>query len=216
MPVYQTVLFDLDGTLIDSVDLIVDSYLHTFTTHGLPVLSREEILAGLGTPLNVVFGEFTTDSGEIERLIATYRGYNLAHHDQRIRAYPGVVEMVQRLRTAGRRLGLVTSKNRSGAERGLRAIGLGDAMEVIVGSDDVQRPKPHAEPVEKALTLLGMPPDTCVYVGDSQHDIHAGRAAGTFTAGITWGPFPREHLELVAPDYFCDTPGDVLRIAGVS
>ncbi len=216
MPPYQTVLFDLDGTLIDSVDLIVDSYQHTFAAHGLRVLSRDEILAGIGTPLRAVFLNFSEDDAEIATWIATYREYNLAHHDQRVRAYPGVVEMVRKLHGAGTRLGLVTSKNRSGAERGLRLVGLGDVMEVIIGSDNVEHPKPHAEPVERALAALGMPPESCVYVGDSHHDIHSGRGAGTWTAGVTWGPFAREQLELAAPDHYCDAPSDVLVLAGLA
>jgi len=212
MPQFQTVLFDLDGTLIDSVDLIVDSYHHVNTVHGLPARSRDEILAGLGTPLRIVFGNLTEDAGQIDAWIATYREFNLTHHDARVHAYPGTVDLVHRLRSAGLRLGLVTSKNRLGAARGLKLVGLGDTMEVIVGADDVTRPKPHAEPVERALAQLQMPAETCLFVGDSHHDIHSGRSAGVWTAGVTWGPFSREHLEMVAPDYYCDTPAELLEI----
>jgi pyrophosphatase PpaX len=212
MPPFQTVLFDLDGTLIDSVDLIVDSYHHVHSVHGLPARSRDEILAGLGTPLRIVFGNITEDAIQIDAWIATYRAYNLAHHDARIHAYPGAVDLVHRLRAAGLRLGLVTSKNRLGAARGLNLVGLGDTMEVIVGADDVTHPKPHAEPVERALAQLQMPAETCLFVGDSHHDINSGRSAGVWTAGVTWGPFSREHLEMVAPDYYCDTPAELLEI----
>lgn len=204
---FQTILFDLDGTLIDSVDLIVDSYHHVDKVHGLPARTRDEILVGIGTPLRAVFGQMTDDASAIDRWIATYREYNLEHHDARVRAYAGAVEMVLRIKTAGLRLGLVTSKFRAGAQRGLTLVGLGDAMEVIVGADDVTHPKPHPEPVERALALLGMDAATCLFVGDSHHDIHCGRAAGAWTAGVTWGPFDRAHLEMVAPDYVFDTPG---------
>jgi pyrophosphatase PpaX len=117
------------------------------------------------------------------------------------------VEMVRRIKQHGSRLGLVTSKNRAGALRGLALVGLGDTMDVIVGADDVTNPKPHAEPAERALLQLAATPDACLFVGDSHHDIHCGRAAGTWTAGVTWGPFDRAHLEMVAPDYVFDTPG---------
>src|SRR5579864_2912213 len=100
----------------------------------------------MGTPLRNVFGKMTGDSAVIDSWIATYRDYNLAHHDTRVHAYPGVVDMVRRIIAAGRHLGLVTSKNRSGAQRGLALIGLGDVMEVIVGADDVVHPKPDPEP----------------------------------------------------------------------
>lgn len=215
MPRYDTVLFDLDGTLIDSVDLIVDSYNHCFRTHGLPERSRADILAGLGTPLRVVFGTMTDDPRQVAEWIATYREYNLAHHDARVRAYPGAVEMVRRIKANGCRLGLVTSKNRGGAERGLALVGLAGTMEVIVGADDVVKPKPDPEPVDKAIAALGVSRESCLFVGDSHHDIHCGRAAGVWTAGVTWGPFDRQHLELVAPDHYCDTPSELLELVGI-
>ena len=215
MPQFQTVLFDLDGTLIDSVDLIVDSYHHAYQVHGLPAQSREAILAGVGTPLRAVFGQITDDATAIDTWIATYREYNLTHHDARVRAYDGTVAMVQQIKASGRRLGLVTSKNHAGAVRGLTLVGLGDVMEVIVGADDVVNPKPHPEPVERALTVLHMRAETCLYVGDSHHDIHAGRGAGVWTAGVTWGPFDRAHLEMAAPDYICSTPQELLDLIRV-
>jgi pyrophosphatase PpaX len=214
MPGYQTVLFDLDGTLIDSVDLIVESYQHTFRVHGLPMHSRDDILAGMGTPLRIVFGELTSDPAQIDTWIATYRAYNLSHHDRMVRPYPGAVEMVRALRARGRRLALVTSKNRSGAERGLAHVGLAGTMETIVGADDVTHPKPHPEPVERALATLGMPRESCVFVGDSRHDMQCGRAAGVSTAAITWGPFDREHLAVASPDHYCATPAELLTLVG--
>ena len=123
--------------------------------------------------------------------------------------------MVKQIAARGHRLGLVTSKNRAGALRGLALVGLADVMEVIVGADDVVNPKPHPEPVERALNVLDMPADSCIFVGDSHHDIHSGRSAGTWTAGVTWGPFDRAHLEMAAPDYICDTPQQLLELVGV-
>jgi len=215
MPTCHTVLFDLDGTLIDSVDLIVDSYLHVHSTHGLPPTTREEILAGMGRPLRSIFGAMTDDPVTMDQWIATYREYNLAHHDQRVTAYPGVVQMVRQIRAAGFRTGLVTSKNRYGAERGLTLVGLADAIEVIVGADDVVHPKPHPEPVERALRLLEVAADGCLFVGDSHHDVFSGRAAGVGTVGVTWGPFDRAHLEASAPDFYCDTPAELLALLKV-
>lgn len=212
MPRYRTVLFDLDGTLIDSVRLILDSYHHTLQVHGLPPRSDDEWLAGLGTPLRVQFRDWSNDPERIEAMIATYREYNLAHHDQRIAAYPGVVEMVTTVRQAGFQTGLVTSKNRAGAERGLRVVGLEGTMEVIVGADDVERPKPHPEPVHKALDHLGGTPGQAVFVGDSLHDMHSGRAAGAATAAVLWGPFDRAHLEPSAPDHWLTHPTDLVRL----
>lgn len=215
MRTYQTILFDLDGTLIDSVDLIVDSYLHTIAVHGLPAVTRQEILAGMGRPLRSIFGAWTSDPATMERWIATYREYNLDNHDSRVTAYPGVVDMVRQIRAAGYRTALVTSKNRYGAERGLSLVGLMESIELIVGADDVTHPKPHAEPVEQALARLGMPTAGCLFVGDSHHDVYSGRAAGVETVGVTWGPFDRTHLEESAPDFYCSAPADLLALLGL-
>lgn len=215
MPRYQAVLFDLDGTLLDSVRLILDSYHHTLANHGLPARTDAHWLAGLGTPLRVQFREWGDDPAQIEAMVLTYREYNLTHHDQQVSPYPGVVEMVRAVRTRGHRTALVTSKNREGASRGLRVIGLDDTMEVIVGADDVVNPKPHPEPVHRALEALGVAPAEAVFVGDSLHDMHSGRAAGTATAAVLWGPFDRAHLEPSTPDHWLAEPGDLLRLLEV-
>jgi pyrophosphatase PpaX len=211
----RTVLFDLDGTLIDSVRLILDSYHHTLATHGLPPRSDEEWLRGVGTPLTAQFAEWRDTEGMLDALIATYREYNLKHHDRMVTVYPGVVDVVKALKREGVATGLVTSKNRSGALRGLTLARLESLMDVLVCADEVENPKPHPEPVEKAVRLLGADPAGTVYVGDSIHDMHSGRAAGVRTAAALWGPFGRSHLEGAQPDYWLETPGDLLRLVSV-
>jgi pyrophosphatase PpaX len=106
----------------------------------------------------------------------------------------------------------VTSKNRHGAIRGLKLIGLEALMDVLVCADEVTNPKPHPEPVEKAVALLGADPATTLYVGDSVHDMHSGRAAGVHTAAALWGPFARAHLEEAKPDYWLETPRDLVEL----
>jgi pyrophosphatase PpaX len=212
MAAIQTVLFDLDGTLIDSIRLILDSYHHTLAAHGVPPRTDEDWLRGVGTPLSVQFAEWRDDLGKVEAMVATYRAYNLAHHDRMVTVYPGVVAAVEAIRAAGRRTGLVTSKNRQGALRGLTLVRLEAMMDVLVCADEVTNPKPHPEPVEKAVALLGADPATTVYVGDSIHDMVSGRAAGVRTAAALWGPFGREHLELATPDYWLETPADLLTL----
>ena len=212
MAAIQTVLFDLDGTLIDSIRLILDSYHHTLAAHGVPPRTDEDWLRGVGTPLSVQFAEWHDDLGKLEAMVATYRAYNLAHHDRMVTVYPGVVAAVEAIRAAGRRTGLVTSKNRQGALRGLTLVRLEAMMDVLVCADEVTNPKPDPEPVEKAVALLGADPATTVYVGDSIHDMVSGRAAGVRTAAALWGPFGREHLELATPDYWLETPADLLTL----
>ncbi|HET8649223.1 MAG TPA: HAD-IA family hydrolase [Gemmatimonadales bacterium] len=214
MPEINTVLFDLDGTLIDSIQLIIDSYHHALAAHGLPARTDQEWLDGIGTPLSAQFAPWGHEPGRIEALIATYREYNLANHDARVRPYPGVVEAVRAIKSAGRRTGLVTSKNRNGAFRGLTLCQLETLMDVVVGSDEVTNAKPHPEPVEKAVALLNADPATTIYVGDSVHDMQSGRAAGVRTAAVLWGPFRREQLADTAPDYWLQTPADLLTLLG--
>ncbi len=212
MPALHTVLFDLDGTLIDSVRLILDSYHHTLATHGLPPRTDEEWLAGVGTPLFAQFAAWQHDTRMLEMLIATYREYNLKHHDRMVTVYPGVVDVVQSLKDRGIATGLVTSKNRSGAVRGLTLAKLEALMDVLVCADEVDNPKPHPEPVEKAVRLLGAEPRSTVYVGDSIHDMRSGRAAGVRTAAVLWGPFGRSHLEGAEPDYWLERPDELLAL----
>jgi pyrophosphatase PpaX len=208
----QTALFDLDGTLIDSIRLILDSYHHTLTQHQLPARTDEEWLRGVGTPLHIQFSEWRESPEMLEAMIATYREYNLKHHDRMVTIYPGVVDAIREIKAAGVQTGLVTSKNRHGALRGLTLVGLEALMDVMVCADEVTNPKPHPEPVEKAVALLGADPATTVYVGDSIHDMHSGRAAGVKTAAVLWGPFGRSHLESADPDYWLETPSDLVRL----
>jgi pyrophosphatase PpaX len=211
---YHTLLFDLDGTLIDSVQLILDSYHHTLRVHGIPARSDDEWLRGVGTPLRVQFAEWNDGSGAIEAMVATYREYNLAHHDSMVTVYDGIAEMLHAVRAAGHRTALVTSKNRQGALRGLDLTGLTPYIEVLVCADDVVQPKPHPEPVLKALALLGVGTERAVFIGDSVHDMHAGRAAGVTTAAVLWGPFGRGDLEPSTPDHWIERPQEILQLIG--
>jgi pyrophosphatase PpaX len=212
MPPIRTVLFDLDGTLIDSVRLILDSYHHTLAAHGLPPRTDDEWLAGVGTPLTAQFAAWGHDPDTLQALIATYREYNLKHHDRMVTVYPGVVDVVRALKEEGVGTGLVTSKNRTGAVRGLTLVRLEALMDVLVCADEVENPKPHPEPVEKAVRLLDADPGATIYVGDSIHDMHSGRAAGVRTAAVLWGPFGRSHLEGAQPDYWLARPEDLLTL----
>ncbi len=206
-----TFLFDLDGTIIDSIELILRSYRHTIALHRSdePMPPDDMWIQGLGTPLWAQFGQITEDKEEIERMVQTYRTYNLTHHDALVRPYEGVVEEILRLKEHRKKLGVVTSKLRDGAMRGLRVSGLDDAFDVVIGCDDVTRSKPHPEPVLKAVAELGVKPTETVFVGDSRHDMESGRAAGVKTAAVLWGPFDRAHLEDLSPDYWLEKPQDL-------
>ena len=213
-PPLTTFLFDLDGTIIDSIELILRSYRHTMQLHRAnePMPPDEMWISGLGTPLWAQFGQITEDKEEIERMVQTYRTYNLTHHDTLVKPYEGVVGEIRRLKEYGKKLGLVTSKLRDGAMRGLRVSGLDQAFDVVIGCDDVTNFKPHPEPVLKAVDELGAKPAATVFVGDSRHDMESGRGAGVKTAAVLWGPFDRAHLEDLSPDYWLEKPEDLRQL----
>jgi len=204
-------LFDLDGTIIDSIELILRSYRHTMAQHrsNEPMPPDDMWIQGLGTPLWAQFGQITADKDEIEAMVQTYRTYNLTHHDALVTPYDGVVAEIRRLKEHRKRLGVVTSKLHDGAMRGLRVSELDDAFDVVIGCDDVSHAKPHPEPVLKALETLGVVATETVFVGDSRHDMESGRAAGVKTAAVLWGPFDRADLEDLAPDYWLEKPQDL-------
>ena len=209
---FKAYLFDLDGTLIDSVELILRSYRHTIQTHLGSVPPDELWLAGMGTPLRKQLGEFSDDPDVVEAMLVTYREYNNQHHDDMVAVFPGALEAVRTLSSRGVKLAVVTSKARSGAQRGLRIGGFGDLFPVLVGVDDVERPKPDPAPVLHAIEQLGVEPSETVFIGDSAHDLAAGRAAGVSTGAALWGPIEREVLELHEPDYWLENPEDVVTL----
>ena len=210
---YSTFLFDLDGTVVDSVELILRSYRHTMRTHRGEEPPDDLWLRGLGTPIWVQLQHWTEDPKEIAAMVETYRDYNMTHHDALVRPYDGIVSVVRRLNRLGKRLGLVTSKVRTGAVRGLKVAGLEAEFDIIVGADEVKNPKPHPEPVLVALELLGASAEGAVFIGDSRYDLVSGRDAGVKTAAALWGPFPRATLEDLKPDYWLQHPEDISLLA---
>ncbi len=213
-PSFATVLFDLDGTLIDSTELILSSYRHTLKTHRDEAPSDDVWIAGLGTPLWVQFRKFTDDPAEIDAMVATYRDHNFAHHDAMVQEFPGILDAVRHLRDRGTRLGVVTSKKRHGAGRGLALCGFDGLFEVVITSDDVEQYKPNPEPVIRALERLDSSAAETIFVGDSPHDIDAGHGAGVATGAVLWGPFPRRTLDEHEPDLWMAKPADLAKLNG--
>jgi pyrophosphatase PpaX len=206
------VLFDLDGTLIDSIELILSSARHAFQGWEGQAPSDAEWLTGVGIPLATMFQRYARDAADVDALIAKYREYQLVHHDRLVRAYDAVVETVDFLRAAGHPVAIVTSKATWLARRGLDYVGLGPHFDVIVGCDSCDRHKPDPMPVHVALEQLGYEPRDAVFVGDSVHDMHAGNAAGVTTIAALWGPFGREDLVASRPAHFLERIGDLPRM----
>lgn len=210
---WSGVFFDLDGTLADTVELILMSYRHTMQEHLGEVLPDERWLESIGKPLPVQLGEFARSEDERSAMRETYVRYQRSVHDEMVRPFPGAVQVLRELRQMDVRLAVVTSKGAEIARRTMEVCGLLGHVDFVVAGDEVERGKPDPESVHRALNHLHLAehPDEVVFVGDSPFDLRAGRAAGTRTAAVAWGPHERPVLEAEGPDYFLNELEDVLR-----
>jgi pyrophosphatase PpaX len=199
------VLFDLDGTLIDSIELILNSARYAFQKLGREAPSDEEWTAGIGIPLFTMFGRYARDAADQRALIAAYREYQLEHHDRLVRCYDAVVDTVGEIRARGHEIAIVTSKSEYLSLRALALVGLARHVDTVVGCDATSRHKPDPEPVRFALHRLGRAPHEAVFVGDSVHDLLAGNAAGVRTFAALWGAFKRQDLESGSPSAWLET-----------
>lgn len=204
MPPRTAVLFDLDGTLVDTTAFLLRSMRHAFEGSGLRTPSDAEWIAGIGTPLRTQLRGFAPDEAAVELLVARYRAFQHAHHDAMTFAFPQALDVVQALRRRGHALGVVTSKGEALAQRTLAHVGLLPLMEVVVTADSVTRHKPDPEPVRFALERLSVAPGHALFVGDSPHDVNAGNAAAVRTVAALWGPFSRETLERARPTHLLE------------
>lgn len=200
----DTVLFDLDGTLIDSNSLIISTFKHVFETE-LPhiKMSEADYIPFIGPTLVQGFGKYIKDEAHIQHLIQVYRKKNLELHDDYISAFDGALELLIHLKSKGFQTGIVSSKMHFLVERGLRVTGLLPYIDVIIGSDDVINHKPHKEPIIKALSLFDEV-DEAIYVGDHPNDILSGKAAGIKTIGMNYS-WHLKGLQDENADYYLDS-----------
>jgi len=201
---FPVVLFDLDGTIVDSGWIILASYRHATTT----VLGRdypdEVLLARVGAgDLEEQMREF--DAGKADELARAYREFYAPLHSE-LQAFPGMLELLRKLDEEGRTLGIVSAKRHDIVQLALDALGFGDTLDIVVGSDEAPRGKPHPDQILLALERLGADPDETAYVGDAPFDVAAARAAGVHAVGVTWGGIhSRERMEAERPDAVVDT-----------
>src|SRR5919197_4495526 len=206
---FPVVLFDLDGTLIDSGAMILASFRHATRTVLARELSDEVLLARVG---GSTLGEQmrALDPTRVDDLVASYREHNAPLHDE-LQPCAGVVEVLERLHDEGRRLGIVTAKRRVTVGLAFRVLPLAHLSEAVVASDEVTQNKPHPDGILRALELLDARPEEAAYVGDSPYDVEAAKRAGVHAVAVGWGGIhTRERLQGAQPDAFVATAEELL------
>jgi len=205
---FETVLFDLDGTLVDSGDLILASFRYATQTVLGRVIPDDVLMANVGGHgIHAQMREFDPDRAE--ELVDVYRDHNAAIYRQ-VRAFPGIVRELERLHDEGRQLGVVTVKGRLTVDVTFEVVPIRPLFETIVTGDDTERHKPEPDPLLLALDRLGATADSAVYVGDSPFDIRAAKAAGVVAVAVGWGKIhPLDRLERERPDRVARTPAEL-------
>jgi pyrophosphatase PpaX len=208
---FSTVLFDLDGTVVDSGAIILASMRHATREVLGRDYSDEELLRAVGGPgLEAQMHALAPE--HVERLVDVYRAHNYPLHDE-LEACAGMEDVLVRLRGEGRRLGIVTAKRGATVELAFARVPLGHLFETIVGGDETERHKPDPEPLLLAAERLRADPARTAYVGDSPFDVRAAKAAGMHAVAVTWGRIHgRERLEAEEPDAIVDAAEELLAV----
>ena len=209
----KAALFDFDGTLVDTTELIYQSMRHASGEVLGREISREILMANVGQPLPRQMELLSAEHAGA--LLDSYRLHNEENHDALIQEFPRVEESLARLHSAGVRVGVVTSKRRFSVDMALKTFpGLGEVVDAWVTMEDTTEHKPRPEPLLKGLELLGNAPrEQAAYVGDSPFDVAAAKAAGVRSVAVSWGAFSEDALRAAEPDHLVpdlDSAVDVL------
>lgn len=196
------VIFDLDGTVINTDRLIIESFRHVFALHKPGyVLSMNELHSFLGPSLKDSFSRYFNPE-MVERCIEDYRSFNHTNHGVHVTMYPGVVETLASLQAKGYPMAIVTTKKQETAHLGLDLFGLRQYFDLVIGIDQVQAGKPDPEGINLVLNRFNL--SKAIYVGDNDTDIMAAKNAKVSSVGVKWSPKGYGHLEILNPDYLID------------
>jgi pyrophosphatase PpaX len=205
---YDPVLFDLDGTVVDSGAIILASLRHATQTVLGETIPDERLLATVGGS-GLVSQMRDFDAERADELVRVYTEHNKPLHAELV-ACGGMLELLEELKADGRSLGIVTAKRRATVELAFETIPIAHLFDVVVAGDESRRHKPHPEPLLTAVDRLGARPETTAYVGDSPFDIQAAKAGGLAAIAVTWGGIhSRERLEQEEPDHVVETPEEL-------
>ena len=209
----QAVVFDVDGTLLDSAPGIVAGYAHALAAVGFPVPSEEVLRGDLGPPVGDRFTALGLPAADLDAAVAAYRRYYREAGMQQASVYPGVPELLEALADLGIALGTATAKLTTVAGPFLRLHGLDDRFRVVNGTDEEHRTKP--ETLDHTLELLGRPdPDRVLMVGDRHSDVAAAHACGVGAVAVRWGYGSAEELSSAGAHHLLDRPDQLLDLLG--
>jgi pyrophosphatase PpaX len=206
----KVLLFDFDGTLLNTNDLIIQSFMHVLEERFPGQYSPKDCLKFMGPSLKQTFSDLTP--GEEDEMMAKYRAWNEPHHDELVTEFPDVVSTLEQLKSMGIKLAIVSTKRNAMIDRGLNILGASHLFDVIVGTDDVQNVKPDPEPVLLALSRLGATKEDAIMIGDNSHDIEAAHNAGVRAAGVAWSIKGEQYLQQFNPEYILQHMKDLLDI----
>jgi len=206
---YPVVLFDLDGTVVDSGGIILASMRHATREVLGREISDDELMAAVGGPgLEAQMRELAPE--HVDELVRVYRAHNEPLHEE-LESFDGIEDVLRRLKNEGRRLGIVSAKRRSTVALAFAQVDVEDLFDVVVGGDDTERQKPAPDPLLHALALLGAAPVDAAYVGDSPFDMQAARTGGLYAVGVSWGRIHGRDA-LVDADVVVDSPEELLAV----
>jgi len=207
----KAILFDFDGTLVDTNQLIIRSFKETFNVlFPERQFTEQELLDCIGPTLEETGHKYYGHNPDY--LVDVYRRLCWQYHDEMIEVYPGVEEMLKALKKMNLKLVIVTSKKRDMLSQGLEITKLTNYFDWIVAADDVTNPKPHQEPIERVLNYYSLQPEECLMVGDNSHDINSAKAAGVKSVAVGWALKGANYLKTFAPDYIIEEAKDLLEI----
>jgi len=207
---YRAVVFDFDGTIMDTTELIIASFQYTVRKHLNYDITPEEIYPTFGIPLITALEGLAPGRGQ--ELIQTYREFNLANHDRMVTMFDQVPETLTTLKERGYKLGLVTSKARHSLQKGLDLYDLQPYFDAIVAMEDTSYHKPHPEPLLHCLRLLAVAPEEALYVGDSPHDIKCAHAAGVKAVAVRWSSLSWDSIVAEYPEYVINSLSELITI----
>ncbi|MGY0374920.1 pyrophosphatase PpaX [Clostridium sp. JNZ J1-5] len=206
----KAVLFDLDGTLINTNDLIIKSFQYTFKKHMDREVDRDKIVKHFGEPLIYSMEQYDKENAEL--MVNIFREFNETKHDELVSIFDNVEDSLIELEKLNIKRAVVSSKRRPMVERGLKLFNIYDNMDAIITPEDTEKHKPDGQPALKACEVLGISPEEAIMVGDSYNDILCGKNAGCLTCLVKYTALPMEEMLSYKPDHVIDSLMDLVKI----